>query len=116
MTFKTLTDAAESLSKLSQEKIKVSEAVKLARLIKKISGELDIFNEQRKKLLDEFGELNEKENRFEFKGENAEKFKEAFDELLNTETEEKIEKVKILSDVSISAADALALEEFVEFE
>lgn len=105
----------EALDKLSKTKIKIKEAVEVARLIKKISQDLEIYEKQRIELCEKFGTKDEQKNIFTFSDEKLPKFIESMDELGEIETENDYVKVKINSDIELEAADVIKLENIVDF-
>ena len=72
--FKDILDAEKALGKLSQERLPVRQSVALARLIKKLNEELQIFNDQREKLLIQYGEYKENEGGYLVPKESLEEF------------------------------------------
>lgn len=114
MTYFNLLNAQEGIAKLSKEKLKVRDAVKVARLIKKLSEETELFNAQRQKILDEFGEKSE--DGYKIPEDKINDFNEVMTELLTTELEEKYEAIEIESDVEISVNDLIAMEGFITFK
>ena len=116
--FKDILDAEKALGKLSQERLPVRQSVALARLIKKLNEELQIFNDQREKLLIQYGEYKENEGGYLVPKENLEAFRKDFDILLGSSCELGGEKIKITlqKDSTIEAAVILGCENFCEFE
>lgn len=116
--FSDILSANESLTKLSQERLPVSESLALARLIKKLNDEISFFNEQREKLLIQYAEKSDDEGGYLVPKENLKLFKKDFDELLSIEVETETEKIKITlqKDSRIEPATVLGCEIFCEFE
>lgn len=116
--FKDILDAEKALGKLSQERLPVRQSVALARLIKKLNEELQIFNDQREKLLIQYGEYKENEGGYLVPKENLEAFSKDFNILLGSTCELEGEKIKITlqKDSTIEAAVILGCEKFCEFE
>lgn len=116
--FSDILSANESLTKLSQERLPVSESLTLARLIKKLNDEMSFFNGQREKLLIQYAEKSDDEGGYLVPKENITQFKKDFDELLNSEVETETEKIKITlqKDSRIEPATVLGCEIFCEFE
>lgn len=116
LKFFQITQSAEALKALSETKLKVKEAVEVARLLKKVSAELEIYEKQRIELCEKFGTKSEKDNCYQFSDENLPEFLKSMEELGEVETENDFEKVKILSQIELPATDVIKLENIVEFE
>lgn len=116
--FSDILDANTALGKLSQERLPVRQSVSLARLIKKLNEEMNLFNEQRERLLKQYGEYKEGAGGYEIPKENLPTFRKDFDELINSEVETGTDKIKITlqKDGTIEAAVILGCEAFCEFE
>lgn len=116
--FSDILEASEHMGKLSRERLPVGQSISLARLIKRLNEEMTIFSQQREKLLIQYGELNEEEGTYLVEKDNAEAFREDYDELLKSEVETGTEKLKITlqKDSSIEALVLLGCEKFCEFE
>lgn len=116
--FSDILNADKALGKLSEERLPVKQSVGLARLIKSLNGEMEIFNEQREKLLIHYGEYKENEGGYEIPKENLEAFRKDFNTLLDSEVELENEKLKITlpEGSTIEAAVILGCEKFCEFE
>ncbi|MBR3815134.1 MAG: hypothetical protein IKJ27_00235 [Clostridia bacterium] len=100
-TFKTILDSVPALQTLTKMSFRASEAVALSRLVKKLDGELKVFDNVRKN--------------YEKKYENEELMKH-LNSLLGQECEE-YEKITLTlsEDNSIDAATILNCEEFIDF-
>lgn len=116
MNFLKIERAKSALISLSQQKISVSSAVALARLIKKCDEEIEIFRKQRNDIFCRYGKINEEKGIVEFESEEkSDECAQALNELNNIEIEG-IVPVKIKDEVSISAVDVINLDGLVEFE
>ena len=104
--------SSEPLGKLMQEKIPIATSFRLAKVLKSVQAELGIYDEMRKKLIEELGVDGE----IKQDSKNFNKFVEQMNKLLAEKVSVKVEKIKSenLSKVEISPADLLALEWVVE--
>jgi hypothetical protein len=116
--FSDILDANGALGKLSQERLPVGQSVSLARLIKKLNEEMNLFNDQRERLLKQYGEYKDDAGGYEIPKGNLPTFRKDFDELINSEVETGTDKIKITlqKDSTIEAAVILGCEIFCEFE
>ena len=113
--YSDILNADEALSQIAKEKVTISEAVSVSRLIKAIQEEFEIFNQHQKDLLDKYGTVVDGNYKIE-DGENLKKFNKDFSELLNCEVDIAIEPVKITSDIKINAETVMLGEKFIIFE
>lgn len=126
MTVK-LKDAVEStdiLRQLAGVKLKGRAAFNVAKMLKQLEDELNLFNETRTKLIqqyadkDEDGELkiNPDTNEYMFSDENMNKFVEEINGVLNGEIEVNANKLRLedLEDSDFTPVQMMALEAFVE--
>jgi uncharacterized membrane-anchored protein len=126
MTVK-LKDAVEStdiLRQLAGVKLKGRAAFNVAKMLKQLEDELNLFNETRTKLIqqyadkDENGELkiNPDTNEYMFSDENMNKFVEEINGVLNGEIEVNANKLRLedLEDSDFTPVQMMALEAFVE--
>lgn len=126
MTVK-LKDAVEStdiLRQLAGVKLKGRAAFNVAKMLKQLEDELNLFNETRTKLIqqyadkDENGELkiNPDTNEYMFSDENMNKFVEEINGVLNGEIEINANKLRLedLEDSDFTPVQMMALEAFVE--
>ena len=116
--FSDILNADKALGKLSDEKLPVKQSVALARLVKKLNEEIEIFSDQREKLLIQYGEYKENEGGYLVPKKNLEVFKKNFNILLDSEVELEGGKIKITlpENSTIEAAVILGCEKFCEFE
>lgn len=114
-TYGKITQAIEALGKLSKLDIKVSEAVRVSRLISAVDCEMKTFNEVRLKICEKYGKSGES-GMYEFSEENGKKFSKELSELLETEVELSCDEVKICSPITIDAASVISLSGFVDFK
>lgn len=116
VTYSDILDAKPALECLAKKELKMSEAIALARLIKTLNAELEVFFDKQKELCDKYGTFDEKTGNFTPHEKDKGLFLQKHKELLHVEFEADISKVKIHSDIGIEAATILATDKFVEFE
>jgi len=116
----------DTIKKFSKEKIKISEAISLAKILKFLDDELKIYGEIRDNILKEFKVKKIENNVIVFdKDENEEEASEdhkkdfinKINELIATEV--KVDKMKLtkvtLETLNISTSDLILLEEIIDF-
>lgn len=114
--YSEIVSANEPISILAREKVSVTEAVGIARIIKVLSEEFAIYQVKQKELLDKYGTPTEN-GRYRFDdNESAMKFNEDCTELLDYEVELAIEPVKFVSDIKIDADTIMRLDKFIDFD
>lgn len=115
--FSDILEANEALGKITKERLPVREALSLARLIKRLNEEMTFFNQQRERLLVQYGKEQES-GEFIVEKENLPEFIKDYEELLKSEVETGTEKIKITlqKDSTIEAAVIVGCEKFCEFE
>lgn len=113
LTYGEILDAKPALENLAQKELKMSEAIALARLIKTLNNELEVFFDKQKELCDKYGTVDEKNGNFTPYEKNKEFFLHKHKELLCTEFEADISKVEICSDIDIEAATILTTDKLI---
>lgn len=114
-TYKQIVSSIESLGKLSKKELPMREAIALARLIKKLNGELEVFNDKQRELFKKYGTEDESGG-FKIEKECQADFSKEFDELLNVEIDIDAEKAVIEKEIDVEAAIIIDTENFVEFK
>lgn len=115
--YSEIVSAKAALETLSKKELTVKEAVRLARLIKKLNGELKIFGEKHREFCEKYGTLSEDGTQYRFDDlEKCAAFKKSMAELLAFEIDFEEEKIRLKSDIKLPAADVIALEAFISFE
>lgn len=117
VTYSEIVSANPALETLSKKELTVKEAVKLARLIKKLNAELEVFSEKQKEFCERYGTLSEDGTQYRF--EDTKKrttFEKSMAELLAFEIDFEEEKISIKSNIKLQAADVISLESFIDFE
>lgn len=109
-------NANEPLYLLSKKEVSIKEAVGIARIIKVLRGELEIYQEKHQELLDKYAKPTE-DGKYGFDDEESFKsFNKDYSELFNFEVDFDIEPVKLTSDIQINAESILLIDKFIDFE
>jgi hypothetical protein len=120
--YSQLTNIINSIKKLSSKELPIQTSIKLAKLLKQLNLENEIFANEYRKLFDKYAEKDEKGNiKFEnnnaiaLKKETIEEFKIKYNELMDYSFNVDFSPISIseLKDIQISADDLIALEGFV---
>lgn len=113
----TILESWPALEAFSQQSLKIATAYKTAKLIKAIKAELEVYNEQRIKLLEGIGSvLSEDGKQYQIPTDKRAEFAEGMDQLVSIEVEIP-EKINISGeDISISPDMLIALEPFVDID
>lgn len=103
MKLKEIIENIETLNELIKIKMPIKASYSISRLIRKLTPEIEIYNEKRTELAKELGELNKEKTQYIFKEENGVKFAKELKELLDTDISTDFIKIKIsdLGDISI---------------
>ena len=115
-----LINAKESLTKLAKTDVPVKIAYWLSKDVQKLNSEFVAFEEARGKLFKKYGEkqVNEetKQEQSVIKLENIESFQKEISELLKTEVEVDVHKIKLesLGEIKLSTFDLTALHFIIE--
>jgi hypothetical protein len=92
--------------------ITVAKAWALAKYAKQISEKNKLFEEQRMKLVEKYGE-KEKDGNYKFTKENEKKINDEFDKLLNIEETYEVEEVKLDENVKLTPKELIQLEDIL---
>ncbi|NLZ46671.1 MAG: hypothetical protein GX896_08275 [Clostridiales bacterium] len=109
-----IVNASSTLGRLADEKLPISESFKLAKLNKSLASELEIYDKERIKICEQYGDKDEENNRYNIK--NQVEFEKAFSELLGLEIEMEFKKVNLTADIKITANELMLAEDFINFE
>ncbi|MCM1545315.1 MAG: hypothetical protein NC110_08460 [Ruminococcus sp.] len=115
VTYDQILAAREALGKLSDKALPMKEAVSLARLIKKLNSELEVFNDKQKELFEKYGKADENGG-YMIEKEKQKAFAEKLKELLEVDIDIDADKVIIEKEIEIEASIVLSTEGFVEFK
>lgn len=121
----TLVNSIENLNKLSQMKLPVKISYAIAKNISKVENELKIYNNQRQKLIEDYGEKNEdgktkvsEDNQITIAKDYLEDWIKEYNELLSLEIDIDIHKIKVEdlanSNCEISPADLILIDYMLE--
>jgi len=125
MKLSQIVDSKASLEKLAQTTLPIKIAYRIGKIISQFNPELELFEEQRQKLVKQYGEcLDEKADRWEVKPELKEDFFAELDELKDAEVEvgfsddKPIKKIKVseLGDISLQPAHFVNLDWLFDLE
>lgn len=109
-----IVNAASILGELANQKLPSGESWKLAKLNTLLATELEIYDKERIKLCERYGEKDEEKNRYEIK--DQDNFNKAFSELSTQEVELGFKKIKLPNTIEITANELMLIEKFIEFE
>lgn len=112
MTLAEIKSIEESLAKLFDKELNIKIAYKLSSLLKKLSGEVKLLEENRVKLVQKHGKKDEETQQVTVAPESAEAFYKEFSELMQIEVELDFEPIPLdaFGDITLSASDILKLE------
>ncbi len=113
ITINQFLKADNTLARLAGQPLPVKQSYRLARLIKAISNEIQIYDGERIKLCEKYGTLNKDKNIYEFDENNREKF-DADIRVLQGQTIDLDVKPIDISDLELSAQDIINIEPFIE--
>lgn len=111
-TVKSINAAKEALKRLAKAELPARVSYTVARLIRAIDGELALYEVQRIKLCEKYGEINAEGTRYIIK--DAVSFTREHTDLENTEVELNAEKVVLPPGFCITAGDLMLLEDYAE--
>ena len=117
VTLETIFNAKEALTAFSQKELSIATSYRVAKLLKTVNAELETFNTQRIKLLQDIGStLSEDGTQYTIPTDKRAEFAEKFSQLLAV-TVEMPNKIDISGEnISISPDLLMALEPFVNIE
>ncbi len=113
-TIARLVNLSPSLKRLGAEPLPVKTSYALAKMIKKVQAELEIYDSERIKLCEKYGRKNKQG--YDIDESKMSAFNSDYEELLQQEAEIDYEPIALPDNVTISASDLLALEEFIKLE
>lgn len=120
---KDIVNSAEIFSTLSQKKLNMRMAYQLAKIIKEVQKEFELFQETRMKLINEYAERDEdgqlkvdENNNFTIPKEKIQDFQKELNELLETQVELQINKINLdeLENVEFTPMELIKIEKFIE--
>ena len=115
-TIEKILNSQEALNKLADKPLPVKISYRLAKVVKTVGTELELYESERKKLLEKYGTPDNENKYYNIPKDKAEMFNTEFTQLLNTETELSAEKIDLSGeDVKLTAKEFIALEPFIVF-
>ena len=116
VTYESIIKAGEGLKKIATLDLKIGQAIRLSKLIKKLGEESVYYFEQRNRLCAQFGKYEPEKDAYFIPEENRKALAEKMTEL-NEETVDVGEKLKIAvpDGAVIDAVSLLLAEDFIEF-
>lgn len=115
ITILKLINAVQVLDKIMSKEFTPATSFKLVKLTKAINSEIEIYEKERIKLLEKYGEKNEDTNTYKILDENKEKWEKDMNDLFTLEVEISTDKVNLINeDIKISPVDMMKIEDFVE--
>jgi hypothetical protein len=113
MKLKQIYQSIEALQLLMEERLPIKTAYNIARILRKVNGELELFDQQKNSLIKELGE--EKDGGFIVKPENIQEFNNKINELLDVEVED-FNKILLssLGDIKIASKVLISLDWLIE--
>lgn len=114
ITMGELFNGKDVLEKLVGLDINVQAAFKLNRMVRAINEELVLFEEQRQKLINKYGE-NQEDGSVMVTPENQEEFHKELIDLFNVEINLQFDPISVkgLGDVKISAAELMMIDKLL---
>jgi len=116
--------SADMLKQVSEMKLRGRTAWKVAKLLKKLEEELNLFTSTREKLIKEYAEkdengnfvINEKTNEYTFSEENMNKFMTELNELTEGTVHIDADKIRLdeLENLDFTPTQMVGLEPFIE--
>lgn len=114
VTYGEILEAKPALEILAKKELKTAEAISLARLIKVLNSELEVFFQKQRELCEKCGKFDEN-GVFTPDEETRELFLKKHAELLGTAFEADITRAEIHSDIAVEAATVIGTEMFVKW-
>lgn len=123
LTINEIMNSVPVLEKISQVNINGVFAFKIARMIRELNKEIELFEKQRVEMIEKYCERDEEgqmvmidESQVKIKEENIQKYNDELREILGTEVEINVETVPLdnLSEIKISPQDALFIDKLFE--
>lgn len=110
-TINQILTARDTLSRLAEQSLPVKHSYCLAKLIKAVNNEMSLYDNERIKLCEKYGTLNQEQRQYDIN--DKESFVRESTELLGQEVELDVKPIDI-TELELSAQDILNIEPFVE--
>ena len=111
---KSILNAREAVQKLIKKDLPVAVSFRVAKLVNAMNVELAVYDAERNKLCEKYGKLNE--SKTEYKIIRRDEFQKELISLFDIELELDANKVVLPKETTITPADLIALDDFVEVE
>ena len=116
VTYNDIIRASGALKKLSEKELPIKQAIALSRLVKKLNGEIEIFSQEQRQLVEKYGIINQETGDFKIPVSKQKEYSDKMTELLTFQVEIETEKVEINSLDNIEAAVIMDTELFIDFK
>lgn len=114
ITIAELINATQVFNKLMNKELSPITSFKIAKLVKSINSEIEVFEKERVKLLEKYGTKDE-DNSYKISEGNKENWSKDITALLTLNVDISDEKINLSNEgIKISPADMLLIEKFIE--
>lgn len=124
ITLKDLLDSAEVLRKLSQKQLKGKTAYNVARVLREVESEFNLFNETRQKIVQQYGEkdengelkINTTTNEYVFSEENLKTITDEINNILGSTVNLNANKIGLdeIENVDFTPAEMMLIQSYIE--
>lgn len=111
---KTIINSREAMQRLAGQTLPVAVSYRIAKLIKLLNDELALYESERIKLCERYGELAE--NKREYKILKGAEFNRELGSLLDMDVSLDVQKVILPATLCITPTDIISLSDFIEIE
>lgn len=111
---KTIINSREAMQRLAGQTLPVAVSYRIAKLIKLLNDELALYESERIKLCERYGELNPEENKYNIT--QGAEFTHELNSLLDYTVELAADKISLPSTLTITPSDLISMDDFVEIE
>lgn len=115
ITYSKLLDLQDALRSLSKNQYHAKQAIALARLIKRVDAEMELFDAQRLKICQTYGELDEQGADFKIPNLQRAEFAAAINDLLAVDVDIDGEPIALTADF-VTADTILKTDGFIVFD
>ena len=113
VTLGEIVNAVPALNKAAGQDMPIKASYRLAKLLKELSPEAELYDKQRLKLCQKYGALDEDKQAYNIPTENMSDFEAEMNELLSQEVEISAQPVTVPDELRLPAAEVLAAEKFI---
>ena len=124
ITLKDLLDSTEVLKKLSQKQLKGKTAYKVARILREVESEFNLFDETRRNIVQQYGEkdengnlkINMKTNEYIFSEENLKIVTDEINNILASNVNLNVNKIELneIENIDFTPAEMMLIQAYVE--